>query len=153
AVLFLGGQALREPYLTAAASSGHRLLAETFPTRMGRGAWRPNGERLAYLAEFAAMQLEGITHLVLCGAKSPVSFFAYPGKASDLVPEGCEVTSIPPTALLNIDRRLDSAQGTSSPSTAASPPSCSRPPVPSVRPVTSTPRRSPPRSERCCPKA
>jgi acetolactate synthase-1/2/3 large subunit len=27
----------------------------------------------------------------LAGAASPVSFFAYPGKPSDLVPEGCEV--------------------------------------------------------------
>src|SRR4029079_10186764 len=105
AVLFLGGQALREPYLTAAASSGHRLLAETFPTRMGRGAWRPNGERLAYLAEFAAMQLEGITHLVLCGAKSPVSFFAYPGKASDLVPEGCQVSVLDVCSLLELEPR------------------------------------------------
>src|SRR3954470_8679721 len=102
AVLFLGGEALREPYLTAAASSGHRLLAETFPTRMERGAGLPNVERLAYLGEFAAMQLEGIEHLVLCGAKSPVSFFAYPGKASDLVPEGCEVTVLPPKALLSL---------------------------------------------------
>lgn len=107
AVLFLGGEALREPYLTAAASSGHRLLAETFPTRMERGAGLPNVERLAYLAEFAAMQLEGIEHLVLCGAKSPVSFFAYPGKASDLAPEGCEVTVLPPKALLHIERRVD----------------------------------------------
>ena len=37
------------------------------------------------------MQLDGLRHLVLVDAKSPVSFFAYPGKASDLVPEGCEV--------------------------------------------------------------
>ena len=37
------------------------------------------------------MQLDGLRHLVLVDAKAPVSFFAYPGKASDLVPEGCEV--------------------------------------------------------------
>ena len=47
--------------------------------------------RLAYLAEFAAMQLDGLKHLVLVDSKAPVSFFAYPGKASDLVPEGCTV--------------------------------------------------------------
>ena len=28
---------------------------------------------------------------MLAGAASPVSFFAYPGKPSDLVPEGCHV--------------------------------------------------------------
>ncbi len=106
AVLFLGGLALREPYLSAAAATGCRLLAETFPTRLERGAGVPAVERLAYLAEFAAMQLEGITHLVLCGAKSPVSFFAYPGKASDLVPEGCEVSELDPRALLLLEPRV-----------------------------------------------
>ncbi|HKN97080.1 MAG TPA: thiamine pyrophosphate-dependent enzyme, partial [Pseudonocardiaceae bacterium] len=30
----------------------------------------------------------------LAGAKSPVSFFAYPGRASDLVPDGCEVHTL-----------------------------------------------------------
>ncbi|MDQ3145753.1 MAG: acetolactate synthase large subunit, partial [Actinomycetota bacterium] len=34
--------------------------------------------------------LEGVRHLVLVDAKAPVSFFAYPDKASWLVPEGCE---------------------------------------------------------------
>ena len=47
---------------------------------------RPGVDRLAYLAEFAAMQLEGIRHLVLVDAAPPVSFFAYPGRPSDLVP-------------------------------------------------------------------
>jgi acetolactate synthase-1/2/3 large subunit len=37
------------------------------------------------------MQLDGLRHLVLVDTKAPVSFFAYPGKASDLVPEGCTV--------------------------------------------------------------
>jgi acetolactate synthase-1/2/3 large subunit len=35
--------------------------------------------------------LDGSKQLVLVGAKSPVSFFAYPGMPSDLVPAGCEV--------------------------------------------------------------
>jgi acetolactate synthase I/II/III large subunit len=102
AVLFLGGKALRAEYLVAAAKTGCRMLAETFPARLQRGAGIPPVERLAYLAEFASMQLEGIKHLVLVGAKSPVSFFAYPGKASDLVPEGCEVHVLDPNALLGL---------------------------------------------------
>jgi acetolactate synthase-1/2/3 large subunit len=102
AVLFLGGKALRKEYLIAAAQTGHRMLAETFPTRLQRGAGIPPVERLAYLAEFAAMQLEGIKHLVLVDAKSPVSFFAYPGKASDLVPEGCEVSVLDPELLAQL---------------------------------------------------
>jgi acetolactate synthase-1/2/3 large subunit len=102
AVLFLGGRALRAEYLVAAAKTGHRMVCETFPTRLQRGAGIPPIDRLAYLAEFAAMQLEGIKHLVLVDAKSPVSFFAYPGKASDLVPEGCEVSALAPDALLQL---------------------------------------------------
>jgi acetolactate synthase-1/2/3 large subunit len=94
-VLLLGGSAMRaEPIRAAhrvAQATGARLLAETFPPRHERGAGVPNVDRLAYLAEFAASQLEGARHLVLVDAKSPVSFFAYPGKASDLVPDGCAV--------------------------------------------------------------
>ena len=90
-----GGSALRERGLVAAArvagATGAKLLAETFPARLERGAGLPAVDRLGYLAEFAAMQLDGLAHLVLVDAKSPVSFFAYPGKASDLVPDGCQV--------------------------------------------------------------
>lgn len=93
--LLLGGRALREgPLLAAsriAAHTGIKLLAEVFPTRLERGAGRPAIERIAYLAEMAGVQLAGIQHLILVDAKAPVSFFAYPGKASDLVPEGCTV--------------------------------------------------------------
>ena len=56
---------------------------------MERGAGVPAAERLAYFAEAATAQLTGVRHLILAGAPSPVSFFGYPGKASDLVPEGC----------------------------------------------------------------
>ena len=73
------------------ATTGAKLLAETFPARLERGAGLSPVERLGYLAEFAALQLDGLAHLVLVDAKSPVSFFAYPGKASDLVPDGCQV--------------------------------------------------------------
>src|SRR5262249_13629389 len=93
--LFLGGAALREEGLVAASrvanATGARMLAETFPTRLERGAGIPAVDRLAYLAEFAMNQLDGLRHLVLVDAKAPVSFFAYPGKPSYLVPDGCEV--------------------------------------------------------------
>ena len=74
-----------------ANATGAKLLAETFPTRLERGAGVPPIDRLAYLAEFATAQLDGLRHLVLVDAKAPVSFFAYPDKASYLVPDGCEV--------------------------------------------------------------
>src|SRR5206468_5977597 len=86
AALLLGGRALREPALRAAGriaeATGAKLLAEVFPTRIERGAGLPAVERLAYLAELASVQLGGFKHLVLVDAKSPVSFFAYPGKKS-----------------------------------------------------------------------
>ena len=95
AALFVGGRACRADALVEASrianATGAKLLAETFPARLERGAGRPPVERLAYLAEFAAMQLDGLRHLVLVDAKAPVSFFAYPGKPSELVPEGCTV--------------------------------------------------------------
>ncbi len=97
-IVLLGGHALREGALRTAARiaahSGVQLLAEVFPTRMERGAGLPAVERVAYLAELAGVQLAGARHLVLVDAKSPVSFFAYPGKASDLVPEGCTVHTL-----------------------------------------------------------
>jgi acetolactate synthase-1/2/3 large subunit len=91
----LGGRALRERTLLAAgriaAETGAALLCETFPTRLERGAGLPAVERLAYIPELASVQLKGLRHLILVDASSPVSFFAYPGKQSDLVPDGCEV--------------------------------------------------------------
>jgi acetolactate synthase-1/2/3 large subunit len=93
--LFIGGRACSGPLLDAvaglAAACGAELLCETFPARLARGAGRPPVERLGYLAEFASMRLDGIRHLILLDANSPVSFFAYPGKLSDLVPDGCTV--------------------------------------------------------------
>ncbi|HVX20262.1 MAG TPA: acetolactate synthase large subunit [Acidimicrobiales bacterium] len=95
AAVLLGGTAVRERGLVAAArvaeATGAKLLAETFPANLARGAGRPAVERLAYLAEMAVAQLDGVRHLVVAGAKPPVSFFAYPDKASDLVPDTCTV--------------------------------------------------------------
>ena len=95
AVILVGGDATRAPGLAAAVrigeATGASVLCETFPARLERGAGIPAVERLAYFAEAAAEQLTGGRHLVLAGAVSPVSFFAYPGKASDLVPDGCTV--------------------------------------------------------------
>lgn len=89
----LGRHALREPALLAAARiaahSGVTLFAETFPTRIERGAGVPPVERIAYLAELAGVQLADVKHLITVDCKPPVSFFAYPGKKSYLVPDSC----------------------------------------------------------------
>jgi acetolactate synthase I/II/III large subunit len=96
AALFVGGASVRsEQGLVAAsrvaAAAGAKLLCETFPARLARGAGLPAVERLGYLAEFAQAQLTGLRHLVVVDTTAPVSFFAYPEKPSDLVPDGCDV--------------------------------------------------------------
>ena len=94
-VILIGGDATCGAGLTAAArvaaATGARWYCEVFPTRLERGAGVPAVDRIAYFAEAVAAQLDGAKHLILAGAASPVSFFAYPDKASDLVPEGCQV--------------------------------------------------------------
>ncbi|MGW5741154.1 acetolactate synthase large subunit [Amycolatopsis sp. NPDC003861] len=96
--LLVGGGACREEGLRAAsrigAATGAKVFVETFPARLERGAGLPAIERLGYLAEQVAYQLDGIKHVVVAGTKAPVSFFAYPGKASDLVPEGAQVHTL-----------------------------------------------------------
>src|SRR5215207_5163575 len=93
--LLLGMSAMRrQPLLAAArvaAGTGARLFGETFVPRAERGAGIPRIEKIQYFSEMAEQQLAGIRHLVLVDAVSPVTFFAYPGRPSDLVPDGCEV--------------------------------------------------------------
>ena len=92
AALLLGGAALREPGLLAAARAaavtGARVLGETFPARLERGAGLPPLERIAYLPELAAQQLGGLETIVLAGAKAPVTFFGYPDTPSQPAPPG-----------------------------------------------------------------
>lgn len=93
--ILLGGKALREPGLMAAARiaavTGAKLFAERSAPRLERGVGLPPVERLAYPPHLASKQLDGLQHLVLVDSKSPVSWFAYPGEESALLPAGCEV--------------------------------------------------------------
>ncbi|WP_166905294.1 acetolactate synthase large subunit [Mycobacterium sp. DL440] len=121
AVVLLGGAATHADGLRAAArigaATGARVLVETFPARLARGQGVPAIERLGYLAEQATQQLSGATHLVLVGTKSPVSFFAYPGKPSVLVPEGADVCALAADELAALADELGGAlPGPSQPS-------------------------------------
>ncbi|MDQ3576486.1 MAG: acetolactate synthase large subunit [Actinomycetota bacterium] len=97
-VILLGAGATRERGLRAAsriaAATGTKLFVETFPARLERGAGLPAIDRLGYLAEQVQWQLTDVKHLVLVGVKAPVSFFAYPGKAGELTPDGCAVHTL-----------------------------------------------------------
>jgi len=96
--ILLGRRVLLEEGLVAASKiaekTGAKLFTEVFPTRLERGAGIPPVERLAYLAEMASVQLKGYKNLIIIDAMEPVSFFAYPGKKSYLVPEGCTVHNL-----------------------------------------------------------
>jgi acetolactate synthase I/II/III large subunit len=152
--LFLGGSALRERGLVAASrvagATGAKVLAETFPTRVERGAGVPDVERLAYLAEFASAQLDGLRHLVVVDAKAPVSFFAYPGKASYLVPDGCEVHVLAADHQDAAGALEALAELVGAPADGARRQEAAPPPPP---PASSPPRPWPRRSARCCPRA
>ncbi|MGI8940160.1 MAG: acetolactate synthase large subunit [Iamia sp.] len=95
AVLVGGRVVADEPGLVAAArvgaATGATVMCETFPARLARGEGLPPMDRLAYLSEFAQMQLAEVAHLIVVDAKAPVSFFAYPDKASVLTPDGCQI--------------------------------------------------------------
>ncbi len=98
ATLMLGGVALRGRALEhagrIAAKTGCRLISESNNPRAEGGAGRVRVDRLPYPIDIALATLKDTRELVLAGAKSPVSFFAYPGKPSVLVPEGCKVTRL-----------------------------------------------------------
>jgi acetolactate synthase-1/2/3 large subunit len=93
--ILLGRRVLLEEGLIAASKiaekTGAKLFTEVLPTRLERGAGLPNVERIAYLAEMASVQLSGYEHLIIIDSTEPVSFFAYPGKKSYLVPKKCTV--------------------------------------------------------------
>lgn len=89
-LLLIGGDGTGEHGVEAAAriaaATGARLLAETFPARLTRGAGLPAVRRLGYHPDMARHQLTGTAHLILVGARSPVTFFGYPDQPGDLVP-------------------------------------------------------------------
>jgi acetolactate synthase I/II/III large subunit len=101
AVLFLGGYALRERGLKAAArvasASKCKLMCETFPARWERGTGTPMIERLPYFPEPAMAALSPFKSVILAGARSPVAFFGYPGLPSLFIsPEQKTVTLATP---------------------------------------------------------
>lgn len=94
-LLLVGGDNMRRSGLEAAgriaAATGADLLAEKSPARHERGAGLPQLDRLPYPRDTAAARLKTARHIVLGGTRTPVAFFAYPGKPSTLIPDDCEV--------------------------------------------------------------
>jgi len=116
-VLLIGGTALLSEGLEAAAriaaKTGAEIFCDTITARMERGAGRVKIRRLPYFPEAVEQTLEGTTTLVLAGTRSPVAFFAYPDKSSDLTPRGVNPIQIaspsddPVSALRTLAEVLD----------------------------------------------
>ncbi len=90
--LLMNGPALGERGLELAGRiarrTGAQLFADTFVTRIARGVGRVDVQRVPYFGEQAAEVLAPYRHLIFVGTKAPVTFFAYPGKPSELTPDG-----------------------------------------------------------------
>lgn len=99
AALFLGGQLDRDQLALAqrvASATGARMILETFPASVTRGAGVASPERLNYFSQFAQAQLKDIATLVVLGTTRPVGFFAYPNVESAVVSASCEVIDLAP---------------------------------------------------------
>jgi acetolactate synthase-1/2/3 large subunit len=101
ATLLLGGRALRARPLELAgriaAKTGCGVLTEWSNTRLERGAGRIQVNRIPYPVDKALPVMRDAGNLVLVGAREPVAFFAYPDKASRLMPAGAVATELADT--------------------------------------------------------
>ena len=122
--VLLGGPALTERGLAAAArlaGAGVRVLCDTFVGRLPRGAGRFAPDRMLYFGEMAQADLAGTDLLLLAGARTPVAFFAYPGKPTALTPEGADapVLAAPEEDAVSALEALADALGATTPAPAA----------------------------------
>jgi acetolactate synthase I/II/III large subunit len=93
--ILMGSRLLRRAPLEiagrVAAATGARLYCDFFAPRLERGAGLVPVRRLPYAAQSITEQLDGVDLLLLVEADPPVSFFAYPGKPSELWPPRARV--------------------------------------------------------------
>jgi len=94
-VLLLSGAGLSEAGLLyahrIAVQSGCRLMAGGSNARVARGQGRVPVDRVPYVVDAAVSALAGTRHMILAGARKPVTFFAYPGKVQTSVPTDAEL--------------------------------------------------------------
>lgn len=84
-----------------ASATGAKLFAPYPVTRVQRGAGLPAVERVAYVLEQGIDQFKNFRQLILVGADAPRAYFAYPGKDTSFLPQGCGVHTL---AAANEDR-------------------------------------------------
>jgi acetolactate synthase-1/2/3 large subunit len=89
--ILLGGSAISEQRLRAAARTGARVYLNRYAARAPRGREWAFAQRVPYFPEPAEAMLDGITDMILVEAEPPVSFFGYPGRRSTVAPEECRM--------------------------------------------------------------
>lgn len=97
AMILVGGDISLELGLALSSlgvKCGSRICVETFPTRIRRGVGSAKLEKLPYLAEQAIEYMQDVENLILIGAQSPVSFFAYPNVPSVITASDCNILSL-----------------------------------------------------------
>jgi acetolactate synthase-1/2/3 large subunit len=96
--ILLGGHALTEPALRAAAriaaTTGASVYANRNSGRLARGLQIPTATRIPYFPEAAQTLLGRLAHLILVESKPPISFFGYPGLRSTLAPPDCALENL-----------------------------------------------------------
>ena len=94
-VLLLGGTGLTEEALEYAhriqVATGCRVFAQGSNAKIARGQGRLSMERVPYVVAQAVKALAGTKHMILAGARKPVTFFAYPNMVQTSVPEDAEL--------------------------------------------------------------
>lgn len=75
-------------------ATGCTVMSEFYGPRISRGAGRIPLRRLPYAVDAAVEVLRSFRRIVLVGAKTPVAFFAYPGKPGLLAQPGTEIVEL-----------------------------------------------------------
>jgi len=92
-LLLLSGTALSARGLVAAERirrvTGAELMCPAQVARAARGRNAPRVNRMPFSIDAALEALKRFRHIVLCAAKPPAAFFAYPGKPGLLAPPDC----------------------------------------------------------------
>jgi acetolactate synthase I/II/III large subunit len=95
--IILGGDAMRATALDVAgrisAITGATLFTQR-PARWERGAGRVAPQGVPYPIDLAVAAFKPFSNVILIGGRTPVGFFANPGKPVDLLPEGCNVVEL-----------------------------------------------------------
>lgn len=97
-MLVIGGTALRERgkkvAAAIAAATGCALRSPFSSARTERGIGRVEVARVPYAGDDAIKALHGIQQVVLCGARRPVSSFAFPDRPNILTQDGCRFVEL-----------------------------------------------------------